>query len=105
MYFKLVCNVFAFQILLTCRSHIVCWLDSTRLNPSCETQRLSINQWINQSIVNQSEFIHINKYIQPELLTIKIENKLFILPRLIFIAWVEVCASGCIQLYDFEREC
>ena len=42
----------------------------------------------NQSI-NQSEFIHVNKYIQPELLTIKVGNKLFILPRLIVITWVE----------------
>ena len=48
------------------------------------TTRQSINQSINQSI-SQSEFIHINKYIQPELLTIKLGNKLFILPRLIFI--------------------
>ena len=39
---------------------------------------------INQSI-NQSALIRINKYIQPELLTIKLGNKLFMLPRLIFI--------------------
>ena len=47
----------------------------------------SINQSINQSIrIYSYIFIYyINKYIQPELLTIKVGNKLFILPRLIFI--------------------
>lgn len=37
----------------------------------------------NQSI--NRNFIRINKYIQPELLTIIVGNKLLILPRLIFI--------------------
>ena len=32
-------NVFPYQKLPTCRSHID-WLDSTTLSPSCETQRL-----------------------------------------------------------------
>ena len=63
----------------------------------------SINQSINQS-VNQLEFIHINKYIRPELLTIIVGNKLFILPRLIFITLVEDFVSVVVFNFTISKE-